>query len=131
MAAFIDTATVTWLAATAHGVDAIVRRKDTTAHSRAACSKRPLSQCPSSAPAPAQGAPGDSGQLGTPRNRPGHWPPSHCLGPCHGALRRARRAAHPAAGAQRAAARAVRDGGAMPRLLAALGHAAVARAIGH
>ena len=35
MAAFIDTATVTWLAVTAYGVDAIVRRRDETAHSRA------------------------------------------------------------------------------------------------
>ena len=29
-------------------------------------------QCPSSAPAPPQGAPGGSGQLGTPRERPAH-----------------------------------------------------------
>jgi hypothetical protein len=50
--------------------------------------------------------------------------------PCHGALRRARRAAHPTAAAQRAAARAVRDGRTLPRLPAALGHAAVARAMG-
>ena len=35
MAAFIDTATVTWLAVTAYGLDAIVRRRDETAHSRA------------------------------------------------------------------------------------------------
>ena len=37
-------------------------------------------QCPSSAPAPPQGAPGGSGQLGTPRERPALWAPSHCLG---------------------------------------------------
>ena len=37
-------------------------------------------QRPSSAPAPPQGAPGGSGQLGTPRKRPAHWAPSHCLG---------------------------------------------------
>ena len=37
-------------------------------------------QRPSSAPAPPQGAPGGSGQLGTPRKRPTHWAPSHCLG---------------------------------------------------
>ena len=35
---------------------------------------------PSSAPAPPQGAPGGSGQLGTPRKRPAHWAPSHGLG---------------------------------------------------
>ena len=35
MAAFIDSATVTWLAVTAYGLDAIVRRRDETAHSRA------------------------------------------------------------------------------------------------
>ena len=34
----------------------------------------------SSAPAPPQGAPGGSGQPGTPRKRPDHWVPSHCLG---------------------------------------------------
>eukprot|EP00964_Phaeocystis_antarctica_P098561 scaffold64568_cov30-Phaeocystis_antarctica.AAC.1 len=33
------------------------------------------STCPSSAPAPSQGAPGGSGQLGTPRARPSHWVP--------------------------------------------------------
>ena len=37
-------------------------------------------QCPSSAPAPPQGAPSGSGQLGTPRRRPSHWAPNHCLG---------------------------------------------------
>eukprot|EP00964_Phaeocystis_antarctica_P050645 scaffold29488_cov41-Phaeocystis_antarctica.AAC.2 len=37
-------------------------------------------QRPSSAPAPPQGAPGGSRQRGTPRARPGHWAPSHCLG---------------------------------------------------
>ena len=37
-------------------------------------------QRPSSAPVPPQGAPGSSGQLGTPRKRPAHWAPSHCLG---------------------------------------------------
>ena len=37
-------------------------------------------QCPSSAPVPPQGAPGGSGQLGTPRKRPARWAPSHCLG---------------------------------------------------
>eukprot|EP00964_Phaeocystis_antarctica_P155758 scaffold125079_cov51-Phaeocystis_antarctica.AAC.3 len=35
---------------------------------------------PSSLPAPPQGAPGGSGQLSTPRKRPAHWAPSHCLG---------------------------------------------------
>ena len=34
----------------------------------------------SSASAPPQGAPGGSGQLGTPRVRPAHWAPSRCLG---------------------------------------------------
>ena len=37
-------------------------------------------QCPSSAPAPPQGAPGGSGQLGTPSARPNHWAPRHSLG---------------------------------------------------
>ena len=37
-------------------------------------------QCSSSAPAPPQGAPGGSGQLGTPRKRPARWVPSHRLG---------------------------------------------------
>ena len=37
-------------------------------------------QCPSSAPAAPQRAPAGSGQLGTPRARPGHWAPSHGLG---------------------------------------------------
>ena len=47
----------------------------------AAMSKCPLPwQCPSSAPVPPQGAPGGSGQLGTPRERPTHWVPSHCPG---------------------------------------------------
>ena len=36
-------------------------------------SKCPPWQCPSSAPAPPQGAPGGSGQLCTPRKRPTHW----------------------------------------------------------
>eukprot|EP00964_Phaeocystis_antarctica_P103123 scaffold68417_cov45-Phaeocystis_antarctica.AAC.1 len=40
-------------------------------------------QCPSSAPVPAQGTPGGSGQLGTPRAKLSHWAPSHCLG-CFG-----------------------------------------------
>ena len=39
----------------------------------------PLAVPQLSAPAPLQGAPGGSGQLGTPRARPGHWDPSHCL----------------------------------------------------
>ena len=38
----------------------------------AARSKCPPWQCPSSAPAPPQGAPGGSGQLGTPRRWPTH-----------------------------------------------------------
>ena len=38
-------------------------------------------QCPSSAPVPPQGAPGGSGQLSTPRERPALWAPSHCLRP--------------------------------------------------
>ena len=37
-------------------------------------------QRPSSPPAPLQGAPGGSGQLGTPRKWPAHWAPSRCLG---------------------------------------------------
>ena len=37
-------------------------------------------QRPSSAPVPPQGAPGGSRQLGTPKKRPTHWAPSHCLG---------------------------------------------------
>ena len=37
-------------------------------------------QRPSSAPVPLEGAPGGSGQLGTPRERPGLWALSHCLG---------------------------------------------------
>ena len=37
-------------------------------------------QRPSSAPAPPQGVPGGSGQLGTPRKRPAHRAPSHRLG---------------------------------------------------
>ena len=39
-------------------------------------SKVPPWQCPSSAPVPAQGTPGGSGQLSTPRARPSHWAPS-------------------------------------------------------
>ena len=35
---------------------------------------------PNSAPVPLQGAPGGSGQRSTPRARPAHWAPSHCLG---------------------------------------------------
>ena len=42
--------------------------------------KVPPWQCPSSAPVPPQGAPGGSGQLGTPRERSAHWEPSRCLG---------------------------------------------------
>ena len=34
----------------------------------------------SSAPVPPQGAPGGSGQLGTPTKRSAHWAPSHSLG---------------------------------------------------
>jgi hypothetical protein len=39
-------------------------------------------QCPSSAPAvmPPKGAPGGSGQLGTPRARPRHWGPASASG---------------------------------------------------
>ena len=37
-------------------------------------------QCPSSPLAPLQGTPDRSGQLGTPRKRPCHLTPSHCLG---------------------------------------------------
>ena len=39
-----------------------------------------LRQCHSSAAAPPQGAPCGSGQLGTPKARPGHWAPRHRLG---------------------------------------------------
>ena len=46
----------------------------------AAWSKVPPWRCPSSALAPPQGAPDGSGQRGTPRMRPSHWAPSHCLG---------------------------------------------------
>ena len=42
--------------------------------------KVPLWQGTSSASAPPQGAPGGSGQLGTPRMRPAHRAPSHRLG---------------------------------------------------
>ena len=42
-------------------------------------SKCPLGSAPSSAPAPPEGAPGGSGQLGTPRKRTAHWAPNHCL----------------------------------------------------
>ena len=42
--------------------------------------KVPSWQGRSSPPVPPQGAPGGSGQLGTPRKRPAHWAPSHCLG---------------------------------------------------
>ena len=42
--------------------------------------KVPLWQGPSSPPTPPQGAPGGSGQLGTPRKRPPYWVPPHCLG---------------------------------------------------
>eukprot|EP00964_Phaeocystis_antarctica_P039299 scaffold22482_cov69-Phaeocystis_antarctica.AAC.1 len=41
--------------------------------------KVPPWQWLSSASAPPQGAPGNSGQLGTSRVRPSHWPPSRCL----------------------------------------------------
>ena len=41
--------------------------------------KVPPRQCPSSAPAPSQGAPGGPVQLGTPRVAPGHWDPGHGL----------------------------------------------------
>ena len=34
----------------------------------------------SSALVPPQGTCGGSGQLGTPRKRPAHWDPNHCLG---------------------------------------------------
>ena len=55
-----------------------------TAGTRWACasawSKCPRWQCPSLAPTSPQGAPVDSGQLGTPRKRPAYWAPSHCLG---------------------------------------------------
>ena len=37
-------------------------------------------QCPSLAPTPLRGAPDGSGRLVTPRERPHHWPSSHCLG---------------------------------------------------
>ena len=42
--------------------------------------KVPSWQGRGSPPVPPQGAPGGSGQLGTPRKRPAHWAPSHCLG---------------------------------------------------
>eukprot|EP00964_Phaeocystis_antarctica_P068863 scaffold41749_cov75-Phaeocystis_antarctica.AAC.1 len=42
--------------------------------------KVPPWQCPSSAPAPPQGAPGGSKQLDTPRESPAHRASSHCLG---------------------------------------------------
>ena len=46
---------------------------------RDSMAKVPHWQCPSSAPVPPQGALGGSRQLGTPRERPAHWAPSHCL----------------------------------------------------
>ena len=53
-----------------------ISQKDVLQHAQSA----PPWQRPSSAPAPPQGAPGGSGQLGTPRVRPSHWAPSDCLG---------------------------------------------------
>jgi len=47
---------------------------------KAAWSKCPLWQCPSSVPVPPQGAPGSSGQLGLSRKRQAHWAPNHCPG---------------------------------------------------
>ena len=74
---------------------------------------------PSSPPAPPQGAPGGSGQLGTPRVRPSHWPPSHRLG---GATRAASHVADstafdPPGGALPHAAEAGGAGGREPRAL--------------
>ena len=42
-------------------------------------SKWPLGSAQGSARAPPRGAPGGSGQLGTPRARPSHWAPRRCL----------------------------------------------------
>ena len=50
----------------------------------------------SSAPAPPQGAPGGSGQLGTPRVRPAHWAPSHRLSGAGGSRLQSRRPPPPA-----------------------------------
>jgi hypothetical protein len=49
-------------------------------HGASAWSKVQSGQCPSSAVVPPQGAPGGSGRLGTPRERPTLWAPNHCLG---------------------------------------------------
>ena len=58
-----------------------LRQVDTTArHRHSGTVKVPPWQRPSSAPAPPQGAPGGSGQLGTPRKRPCYWALRHCLG---------------------------------------------------
>ena len=60
----------------AGGGGAVVAHVDVVQHGQSAAWAVP----PSSAPAPPQGAPGGSGQLGPPRKRPAHWAPSHCLG---------------------------------------------------
>jgi hypothetical protein len=49
-------------------------------HPQRGQSARPSWQRLSSVPAPPQGAPGGSGQLGTPKKRPAHWAPSRRLG---------------------------------------------------
>ena len=61
-----------------HQVDSQVLEQLLEQHS--AVKPPPWQQCPSSAPAPPQSAPGGSEQLGTPRRRPALWTPSHCLG---------------------------------------------------
>ena len=47
---------------------------------KTAWSKWPLGGGSARLPAPPQCAPDSSGQLGTPRARPSHWPPRHSLG---------------------------------------------------
>ena len=47
---------------------------------KTAWSKCPLGGGSARLPAPPQCAPDSSGQLGTPRARPSHWPPRHSLG---------------------------------------------------
>ena len=56
------------------------RRRRTVKVPPLARSKCPPWQRPGSPPVPPQGAPCGFGQLGTPRARPSHWDPSHCLG---------------------------------------------------
>ena len=57
-----------------------LKQRQAAQHGLRAALAVPPWQRPSSAPAPPQGAPGGSGQRGTPRERPAHRAPRHCLG---------------------------------------------------